>query len=700
MVSLRGSFDPKLRSRTDIASYYNGAAKLRNVIVIPQGAAKRRPGLEYVAKAASGSIKLIPFIFSDTEHYLFVLTANLVTIYKNGQEMDTVAPTISDAQVAECTWAQSYDTLLIFHQALAPISIVRSSDTSWTAGTWSLTNTPSKNFGAASTTTLGITDGAAANLDFSAWTTGNTEADCIFTAGAATFAAGSVGDYIRAGGGYAKITAYTSTTVVVGTILTPFTNDTVDATTHYASGEWGVEEDCWSASRGYPACGTFFQGRLWMASTTGQPNTLWGSIVNNENDFQNWLPSYDDNGIAVTAGGGLMSNFHNLHAGQHLYILADTGEYYIPSQNQEPITPTNISIVRNSSSGSMKLPPFEIDGAVVFLKNGGKSLLESKFTFADGAYTNKDLSLLSSHLLNNPKSIAYRKQTSTDEADYVLVVNSDGTLSVLCTLRIQEVVAWTQCETDGRFVATAVDKDEMYFIVDRMVGGAPVRNIEKFNEDLLVDNGVINPQVTLTSDATTLTYDNINLTYYSSLNAQLSYDGRDITYDDEYLKYEHGGYTSVFNASNLDGESVVIVTDNTIMTSATVAGGSVTLSDTAFDVQIGMEFPVVDTDSDSQVYIETLPIEIDNEMGSSIGQKKRVIEATVVLHETSHVEVSKNKVPIRRIGIDKLDQPVPKRSENLTIKGLLGWDDEVFLSVGQTLPLPMQLLGLAYKVRI
>ena len=29
--------------------------------------------------------------------------------------------------------------------------------------------------------------------------------------------------------------------------------------------------------------------------------------------------------------------------------------------------------------------------------------------------------------------MAYRKQTSTDESDYVLVVNEDGSLSVLCT---------------------------------------------------------------------------------------------------------------------------------------------------------------------------------------------------------------------------------------------------------------------------
>ena len=43
-----GELDPKLRARTDVASYYSGAAKIRNALVIPQGAVKRRPGLEYL----------------------------------------------------------------------------------------------------------------------------------------------------------------------------------------------------------------------------------------------------------------------------------------------------------------------------------------------------------------------------------------------------------------------------------------------------------------------------------------------------------------------------------------------------------------------------------------------------------------------------------------------------------------------------
>lgn len=695
-----GELDPQLRSRTDVAAYYNGAAKLRNVLVIPQGAVKRRPGLEFITTVPTGSIQMIPFEFSKMEHYLCILTTNLLTIYKNGQVMDTVTCTVTDKQVSECTWAQSYDTLLIFHKDFAPKAFIRATETSWSTAAWTLVNIPTRNFGSPIQQTLNVQNASSVNINFALWISGNYQVSCRFTAGAATFVAGDVGRYIRAGTGYAKITAVTTNVLALATILTPFKNNTATGYTDYAAGEWVIEDEVWSATKGYPACGTFFQGRLYMANTTNLPNTLWGSKVNNENDFESWMPEYDDNGIEVTAGGGLMSNFNRLHSGQHLVALADNGEYYVPSSKNSPVTPTNASLVRNSSNGSMNLPTFEINGAIVYMRAGGRSLIESKYNFADGSYVNKDLSLLSTHLLNNPMSMSFRKQTNTDEADYVLVVNGDGTLSVLCTLRVQEVTAWTKCETRGKFIATAVDNKDMYFIVDRLIGGIPKRCLEKFNSDLLVDCGVTNPAINLTSDGSQMTYDSLNMTYYSSYQALLTSDYEQLSYDGVDLTYGRGGYDTIFNASHLDGQSVQIIIDNTLQPVQTVADGTVTLEHSAYDVQLGINFPIVDRDSGSQVYIETMPIEVDRVEGSSVGKKKRVIEATVMLYETSHCEIQKNKVIMRRIGIDPLDTALPKRTENLTIQGLLGWDNEITVSVGQTLPLPMQLLGLAYKVRV
>jgi len=305
-----GELDPKLRARTDIGQYYNGAAKLRNVFVVPQGAAIRRPGLEYVAKLPSGNIQLIPFIFSETDHYLCVLTTNLMTIYKGGEVMDTVACVITDTQVGEVTFTQSYDTLLLFHRDFTPKAFIRSSETSWSTGNWVLNNVPSHNIRVTTTKVLTVVDSADTVIDFSSWADGDTNVGAKFSVSGAAFAATDVGSYIRgASGGYARITAYTDTTHIVCTILAAFTNSDAGATetTTLIAGDWSIEDLSWSATAGYPQCGTFFQGRLWLASTAAQPNTVWASKTNYETDFQSWLPQYDDSGIELTSGGGVQS---------------------------------------------------------------------------------------------------------------------------------------------------------------------------------------------------------------------------------------------------------------------------------------------------------------------------------------------------------------------------------------------------------
>lgn len=669
-----GELDPKLRARNDIAVFYTGAAKLRNVLPIPQGAVKRRPGLEYVTDIDSGNVKLYDFPYSGDTSYLMVLTENKMRIYKGGTLVSTETPTVSDAQVRDCTFAHSNDTLLMFHKDLAPTYFLRASDTSWTTGAWTLNNIPSHRFTTtATTTTCAIENSTGGNIDFSTWADGNTYVGRA-TAGAATFAAGDVGRYIRgAAGGYAKITAYTDTTHVVINILTAFMEDIGSTLSVMAAGEWWFEEPVWSASKGYPRCGTFYQGRLWMASTAGIPTGIWASKVNDEQDFANWIVDFADYGLFLIAKDAKTA-FHSAHVGRHVSFFSTEAGVYISTPSDEPPVPTNVAIRPLSGSFGAKagLPVYDIGGSTVFMRNGGKSVMEGTYSFAQGSYEVANLNLLSAHVLTNPVSMAYRKQTNTDEADYLLVVNSNGTVSVLCTLRQQEINAWAICETEGEFLEVGTAGSAIYFVIRR---GTKIF-LEKFNDDLLVDSGVIDPGTVLTYAGSVLTYNAIPMTYLGSSN------------------------TTISGLDHLLGEEVQIIVDNTLDIAQTVTGDTITTTFSGASIQAGLNFPVVDTTSGGRVYVESMPIDLETkDSGTTIGMKKRLSEVTVMLYETSHIEVNRNSVAIRRIGIDRLDSPVPKRTENLTIKGILGWDDEINVSIAQTLPLPMTLLGMAYTIK-
>ena len=761
-----GELDPRLLARLDIEQYFTGASKIRNALVLPQGSVIRRYGLEYIDDGTEGgnpafivgnNIQMFKFVFSQEFQYTLVLTEGLMRVYRNEILKDTVLTAITDAQIPNITFAQEYSTLILFHNEFRPQAFIRQNDTTWVVEDWELYNIPSYNFAGTPSNPLQITDSVGGDIDFSNWVPGQIYDNSRAIRTGLPFTAPDIGKYIRALGGYALITGLDGNNAIIK-ILAPFRNDLNDDTTKYLNSEWSLEEPSWSNTRGWPASGTFFGGRFWVAYTTTQPNFLWGSRSGDRTDFQNWIPEFADNGIELNYGGGVVSAFHRLHAAKHLFILADTGEYFIPVSTTEPITPKNAYIARNSSYGSLNLPVFEVSGNIFFIRDGGKSLLEFIYSYADGFYAKQDLSLLASHLINDPISITYRKQTSTNEADYILVVNSDGTLIILCTLTEQKVIAWTKSETRGDFIATSVEDTDMYFIIDREIDGTPVRYLEKFNENLLVDCGFYRKDpvdsfiadlnqtdfiysfVIATYEEIELRRDNRYVSYFSELkdiftasSGQTDFiytftvsDEKDLavfqngtlltlavdytvvvgtntvtlnvgaTLNDQIdiikLNYRVDiGATTVtlidnpatqnelielyktFNTipyadvQHLTGEEVTIVLDNTIQQDQTVVlGTDITLERYGNEVHIGLQFPIVDFDSGSHVFIESMPIEsTTKDYGYTIGKQKRLSEVTLKVNETSHAIVNKNKSTIRRIGIDPLDSPLPKISGNI-----------------------------------
>src|SRR5262245_42201490 len=67
-----GELSPFLTSRTDIAKYESGCQTLENFLLLPYGAALRRPGTQWlgVAKYSDRACRLIGFNFSTTTNFI------------------------------------------------------------------------------------------------------------------------------------------------------------------------------------------------------------------------------------------------------------------------------------------------------------------------------------------------------------------------------------------------------------------------------------------------------------------------------------------------------------------------------------------------------------------------------------------------------------------------------------------------------
>ena len=144
-----GEFSPKVYGRTDMDRYLGGVKILKNFVPIPQGGIVRRPGTKYVATANGNNVKLIPFQFSTTQAYVIEAGNGYMRFYKDGgvilgsnNTAYTIATNYSGNDVGKIQFAQSFDTLFLYHQNYAPASLTRTAHNNWTIGSVSFNNQP------------------------------------------------------------------------------------------------------------------------------------------------------------------------------------------------------------------------------------------------------------------------------------------------------------------------------------------------------------------------------------------------------------------------------------------------------------------------------------------------------------------------------------------------------------------------------
>lgn len=638
-----GELDPVLLGRIDKELYYKGAALLRNVAVNPEGHITRRPGTEYIdTTTSSAASQSIEFEFNNIQTYLIVFTAGGFKVYKDDalQATITSAPisSLTADQVQEMKFVQSADTLLIFHQDVQTIKITRTSHTAWTAAYITYDSIPWFAFTGVSTAepAFTLTLSAVSGRDVTATTSGGT-----------TFSAASIGQYIYGkAGGIMRITGYTSGTVVTGQVEVDF-----PAVGPIAAGQWEYEigyEPVWSATKGWPSCGTFHQNRLWVANSGNRPQTMWGSQVSKFYDF-NVDQGNDDDAIDVTIDDNRVNAIRNLVSGRNLQVYTTGGEFYIPTEVGNPITPSKILIVKSTAHGSSNILPVSVGGATVFIENAGKVVREFIYNDLEQNYGAKNISILSSHLINAPVSSAVRQSTSDSPADYFYVVNSDGTMAVLNIAREQDLLAWSLWTTDGDFEEVTVLGQDVYVTVKRTIDGNTVRYIEKFNKLHFMDASLIK-----TSGSPT--------TAWSGL-------------------------------SHLEAETVRVRGDDYILDSETVASGAITSSLDVSELEAGLDFTA---------RAKTLPIEaiLDNEQLA--GDWKRLVSVNCRLNNTRNIVIKYGNtryVPsFTSFGSDVLDTPVQTFTgwKKVYVSGV---ERDVALEVTQDDPLELELLSLTVTIK-
>tara|TARA_R110000824_G_scaffold102941_1_gene244875 strand:- start:3201 stop:5546 length:2346 start_codon:yes stop_codon:yes gene_type:complete len=766
-----GAIDPLLRSRIDLKQYYSGLQTAENVVVLPQGGVKRREGLKFIgeipsAAAPQSGVRLIPFEFSTDDSYMFLVVHQRIYIYRagalvtniNGTGNDYLAVTsVTSAMLSTLRQAQSADTMILVHEDLPPLKIVRgASHSAWTATALTFTNLPRHAFTAAfSNPATTITpDKSSGNIKV--------------TASGSTWLAAHVGQYINhtASFGRLRIVEYVSATVVKAFAEIPLFD--IEA---IANGDWQLEtghEDAWSGSRGYPKSITFHEGRLFFGGSKSQPTTFFGS---NANDFFNFElgEGLDDQAIIATISAQQLNSIVDIFSGRDLQIFTSGGEFYIPQATNEPITPSNI-MVRKATQNGIKpgVPVVALDSGTLFIQRQGKQLNELVFTDAEFSYSTANVSLLSGHLLKSPVDMAIRRASSTEEADRLFIVNSaDGSITCYSLLRAQSVIAPSSLSTSGlegndAFKAVGVDVDTIYTVVKRQL---PLKATATIT---VTDASNIAAGSTITISENDGTSTTMTATTSDPAGALFFSVGGSLAQNDiaDKIAIGHGGSLGInalsgFSAPN-PAANVVTVTravagsknatitssdpvrlavtnfatgstdkyfveifDSSVNTDSAVYSASASATGAAAHLENETLDVLVDNNVQAQktvvsgsitfdrssvssydiglpfaVNVKTLPVEPNLKSGSIKGFKKRILKVNAEVYETQALSVNGQLVAFRQFGEDVLDVGVTPYTGIKTVGPLLGFVSDGEITVTQSVPLDMTLLSLDYQLSV
>lgn len=276
-----------------------------------------------------------------------------------------------------------------------------------------------------------------------------------------------------------------------------------------------------SAARGYPACGAFHQGRLWMAGLKSRPQTALASRVG---DWFNFTSQGTQKAISIDLDTDETTVIRAMFPGQHLQLFTGSAEFYFPVEPITPPPPVKRATRRGISDG---LPLAEIEGATLFITAGGAALAEFLYDDSRATYGTSYLSKYASHLLagtdDAPTSIigmGFRRARTPEDTDRAILIRADGDAAVMHALRADDVTGFFRWTTAGHFLAAEADlaRDE-YLAVRRAVNAADTEiMIEKVDPAAMLDS-----QVRIAGPATEIT----GVAHLNLQNAVLYIDGSD-----------------------------------------------------------------------------------------------------------------------------------------------------------------------------
>jgi hypothetical protein len=346
----------------------------------------------------------------------------------------------------------------------------------------------------------------------------------------------------------------------------------------------------------------------------------------------------DSSAMVYTIASNQVNAIQAIKATRTLIVMTTGGEFTVTSgAAEDPITPTNLNIRKQSSYGSAGVDALSIGNTTIFLQRAKRKIRELAYNFDSDGYIAPDLTILSENItLSGLIQIDYQQEPYS----VVWGVRTDGKLVGMTYNRIQDVVAWHEHDfggTDAKCKSVAVididtSEDQVWVIVERTINGSTKKYVEYLTP--------------------------------SDFNSDLE----QFHYVDSGLSYNGSSTTTLSGLSHLEGETVKVIINGATHPDVVVSSGSISLQRAATNAKVGLGYNSV---------LKTM--RLDDAAGTTDQTKtKRIYDVTVRFYETVGAKVGPNK-----------------ETEFPSDYGTNG-----FVTVKQDQPLPMTILAIYARLEI
>jgi len=448
--------------------------------------------------------------------------------------------------------------------------------------------------------------------------------------------------------GVCRITAVASTVSASAVTLENF------GTLSVVSSDWAEGE--WSNKRGYPTSVALHEGRLFWAGK----DKLWGSV---SDSFYDYDPDYEGDAAPInrSIGQGPVDTINWLSSGKALLLGGDAAVKAVRSSNlDEPLTRDNLTIKDVVTQGSAAVAAVKVDNQVIFVQASGIRVYDIGFDTVSYDYGSVDLTAIVPEV-GEPSIIKLVVQRQPDTR--IHCVRSDGTVALMVYDKVEDVKCWVLVETPGAtglvedaLVLPGDTEDEVYYLVNRTIGGATKRFWEKW---------------TLESE---------------------NKGGATSKLADSHIIYSGVSTDTITGLDHLEGESVIAWGNTKDLGTYTVASGEITLSEAVTWACVGLTY---------NADFKSAKPALATAHGSSLLQKKMIPQIGLLMADTHAQGVTYgpdfdnlDDLPAREDGAVVDDDEVWETYDEESFAFPGAWDTDLRVCLRATAPRPCTLLAL------